>query len=117
MDYLGIYRRKVIKRGDTYLVEIKEYRAEGLMVYLEIANQTFLLPAWDIKDGIKQKHKKMIGWFIPVRIKSLRPLTVTNMRLDKKQLYKMGLNYYVTVVAEDREGKIIAASDSITAKV
>ena len=28
-----------------------------------------------------------------------------------------GLNYYVTVVAEDREGKIIAASDSITARV
>lgn len=28
-----------------------------------------------------------------------------------------GLNYYVTVVAEDREGKIIAASDSIIAKV
>ena len=28
-----------------------------------------------------------------------------------------GLNYYVKVVAEDREGKIIAASDSITAQV
>ena len=214
-----------MKRGDTYLVEIKEYRPEGLLVYLKIADQTLLLPAGEIKDGIKQKHKKMIGWFIPVRIKSLRPLAVTNMRLDKTQLYKMGLkdskpvervngvsktsveevqvkeetsksveekpkniikkldvkvksfqsgfmvwwkkindaalytirlfinqeeidvitkerttsyhsfvnmarihqtsdygsstglNYYVTVVAEDREGKIIAASDSITAKV
>ena len=214
-----------MKRGDTYLVEIKEYRPEGLLVYLKIADQTLLLPAGEIKDGIKQKHKKMIGWFIPVRIKSLRPLAVTNMRLDKTQLYRMGLkdskpvervsgvsktsveevqvkeetsksveekpkniikkldvkvksfqsgfmvwwkkindaalytirlfinqeeidvitkerttsyhsfvnmarihqtsdygsstglNYYVTVVAEDREGKIIAASDSITAKV
>ena len=214
-----------MKRGDTYLVEIKEYRPEGLLVYLKIADQTLLLPAGEIKDGIKQKHKKMIGWFIPVRIKSLRPLAVTNMRLDKTQLYRMGLkdskpvervngvsktsveevqvkeetsksveekpkniikkldvkvksfqsgfmvwwkkindaalytirlfinqeeidvitkerttsyhsfvnmakihqtsdygsstglNYYVTVVAEDREGKIIAASDSITARV
>ena len=214
-----------MKRGDTYLVEIKEYRPEGLLVYLKIADQTLLLPAGEIKDGIKQKHKKMLGWFIPVRIKSLRPLAVTNMRLDKTQLYRMGLkdskpvervngvsktsvekvqakeetsktveekpknimkkldvkvksfssgfmvwwkkindaalytirlfinqdeidvvtkerttsyhsfvnmarihqtsdygsstglNYYVTVVAEDREGKIIAASDSITAKV
>ena len=214
-----------MKRGDTYLVEIKKYRPEGLLVYLKIADQTLLLPAGEIKDGISQKHKKMIGWFIPVRIKSLRPLAVTNMRLDKTQLYKMGLkdskpvervngvsktsvekvqakeetsktveekpkntmkkldvkvksfqsgfmvwwkkindaalytirlfinqdeidvvtkerttsyhsfvnmarihqtsdygsstglNYYVTVVAEDREGKIIAASDSITAKV
>lgn len=219
-------RGEVMKRGDTYLVEIKEYRSEGLIVYLKIANQTLLLPAGEIKDGIKQKHKKMIGWFIPVRIKSLRPLAVTNMRLDKNQLYRMGLkdskpvekvngtsqtvmtekvqvkedvsqpakeipknimkkidvkvksfpsgfmvwwkklndaalytirlfinqdeidvitkerttsyhsfvnmaridrlsdygnstglNYYITVVAEDREGKIIAASDSITAKV
>jgi hypothetical protein len=214
-----------MKRGDTYLVEIKEYRPEGLLVYLKIADQTLLLPAGEIKDGIKQKHKKMLGWFIPVRIKSLRPLAVTNMRLDKTQLYRMGLkdskpvervngvsktsvekvqakeetsktveekpkniikkldvrvksfqsgfmvwwkkindaalytirlfinqdeidvitkerttsyhsfvnmarihqtsdygsstglNYYVTVVAEDREGKIIAASDSITARV
>lgn len=214
-----------MKRGDTYLVEIKEYRPEGLLVYLKIADQTLLLPAGEVKDGIKQKHKKMIGWFIPVRIKSLRPLAVTNMRLDKTQLYRMGLkdskpvervngvsktsvekvqskeessktveekpkntmkkldlkvksfpsgfmvwwkkindaalytirlfinqdeidvitkerttsyhsfanmarihqtsdygsstglNYYVTVVAEDREGKIIAASDSITARV
>lgn len=80
-----------MKRGDTYLVEIKEYRPEGLLVYLKIANQPLLLPAGEIKDGIKQKHKKMIGWFIPVRIKSLRPLAVTNMRLDKTQLYKMGL--------------------------
>lgn len=80
-----------MKRGDTYLVEIKEYRPEGLLVYLKIADQTLLLPAGEIKDGIKQKHKKMIGWFIPVRIKSLRPLAVTNMRLDKTQLYRMGL--------------------------
>ena len=29
----------------------------------------------------------------------------------------MEFKYYVTVVAEDREGKIIAASDSITARV
>ena len=80
-----------MKRGDTYLVENKEYRPEGLLVYLKIANQTLLLPAAEIKDGIKQKYKKMIGWFIPVRIKSLRPLAVTNMRLDKTQLYRMGL--------------------------
>ena len=214
-----------MKRGDTYLVEIKEYRPEGLLVYLKIADKKLLLPAGEIKGGIKQKYKKMIGWFIPVRIKSLRPLAVTNMRLDITQLYRMGLkdskpvdrvngvsktsvekvqakeetsktveekqkntmkkldlkvksfpsgfmvwqkkineaslytirlfinqdeidvitkerttsyhsfvnmarihqtsdygsstglNYYVTVVAEDREGKIIAASDSITAKV
>lgn len=84
-------RGEVMKRGDTYLVEIKEYRPEGLLVYLKIANQTLLLPAVEIKDGIKQKHKKMIGWFIPVRIKSLRPLAVSNMRLDKNQLYRMGL--------------------------
>ena len=209
-----------MKRGDTYLVEIKEYRPEGLLVYLKIADKTLLLPAGEIKDGIKQKYKKMIGWFIPVRIKRLRPLAVTNMRLNKIKLYRMGLkdskpvesvngesktsvekvqakeetsktiekkpkntmkrldvkvksfpsgfmvwwkkindaalytirlfinqdeidvitkerttsyhsfvnmasgygssmefNYYVTVVAEDREGKIIAVSDSITARV
>jgi hypothetical protein len=32
----------------------------------------------------------MVGWYVPVRIKSLRPLAVTNMRLDKTQLYRMG---------------------------
>lgn len=84
-------RGEVVKRGDTYLVEIKEYRPEGLLVYLKIANQTLLLPAAEIKDGIKQKYKKMIGWFIPVRVKSLRPLAVTNMRLDKTKLKVLGL--------------------------
>ena len=51
-----------MKRGEVYLAEIKEYRSEGLMV--KVVEKELLLPAGEIKDGIKQKHKKMVGWYI-----------------------------------------------------
>ena len=78
-----------MKRGGVYLAEIKQYRPEGLMVKVE--EKEILLPAGEIKDGIKQKHKKMVGWYIPVRIQSLRPFAVSNMRIDKTKLRALGL--------------------------
>lgn len=73
-----------MKRGEVYLAEIKEYRSESLMV--KVVETEILLPAAEIKDGIKQKHKKMVGWYIPVRVQSLRPFAVSNMRIDKDKL-------------------------------
>lgn len=78
-----------MKRGEVYLAEIKEYRSEGLMV--KVVEKELLLPAGEIKDGIKQKHKKMVGWYIPVRVQSLRPFAVSNMRIDKTKLRALGL--------------------------
>ena len=78
-----------MKRGEVYLAEIKEYRSEGLMV--KVVEKKLLLPAGEIKDGIKQKHKKMVGWYIPVRVQSLRPFAVSNMRIDKTKLRTLGL--------------------------
>ena len=78
-----------MKRGEVYLAEIKQYRPEGLMVKVE--EKELLLPAGEIKDGIKQKHKKMVGWYIPGRIQSLRPFAVSNMRIDKTKLRALGL--------------------------
>lgn len=78
-----------MKRGAVYLAEIKEYRSEGQMV--KVVEKEILLPAGEIKDGIKQKHQKMVGWYIPVRVQSLRPFAVSNMRIDKTKLSALGL--------------------------
>lgn len=80
-----------MKRGDVYLAEIKEYRAEGLLVDVEGINGSVLLPAGEILGGIKQKHKQMIGWFIPVRVKSMRPFVLSNMNINHRHLGKFGL--------------------------
>jgi hypothetical protein len=80
-----------MKRGDVYLAEIKEYRAEGLLVDIEGVNRPILLPAGEILGGIKQKHKQMIGWFIPVRVKSMRPFVLSNMNINHRHLEKFGL--------------------------
>ena len=78
-----------MKRGEVYLAEIIECRSTGLMVKVE--EKELLLPAGEIKGGIKQKHKKIVGWYMPVRIQSLRPFAVSNMRIDKAKLRALGL--------------------------
>ncbi len=102
-----------MKRGEIYLAEIKECRSDGLMVFLKETNQTLLLSAGEIKDGIKQKHKKMIGWFIPIRIKSLRPLAISNMRLDKSKLRRMGLNDAKPILKENRSTDMIQPKETV----
>lgn len=79
-----------MKRGDIVIGEIKSCDANGMMVYLKNYDKTLLLPPSEIKGGIKKKHTKMIGWFIPLRIKTLRPLSISNMRLDVKKLLTAG---------------------------
>lgn len=98
-----------MKRGEVYLAEIKEYRSEGLMV--KVKEKGLLLPAEEIKDGIKQKYKKMVGWYIPVRIQSLRPFAVSNMRIDKTKLRKLGLRDVKPI-----ENPVILALDAQSAQ-
>ena len=100
-----------MKRGEVYLAEIKEYRSEGLMVKVE--EKELLLPAGEIKDGIKQKHKKMVGWYIPVRIQSLRPFAVSNMRIDKTKLRALGLR---DVKPIEKPAAITSNAQSVQAK-
>lgn len=95
-----------MKRGDVYLSEIKECRSDGLMVNVEGVD--YFLPASEIKGGIKQKHKKMVGWFIPVRVKSLRPFAISNTRIDKTKLMAMGLSDVKPI--EKIDGKAIPTS-------
>ena len=78
-----------MKRGEVYLAEIKECLSGGLWV--NVGGKEVLLPAEEIKDGLKQEHKEMVGWLIPIRVKSLRPFAVSNMRLDKSKLSALGL--------------------------
>ena len=100
-----------MKRGEVYLAEIKEYRSEGLMVKVE--EKELLLPAGEIKDGIKQKHKKMMGWYIPVRIQSLRPFALSNMRIDKTKLRALGLR---DVKSIEKPTAITSNAQSVQAK-
>ena len=80
-----------MKRGEVYVAEIQEYdETLGLTVYIEEIDKKALLYSDEIRGGLKKKHEKMIGWLIPVRIKSVRPLVLSNKLLNQNALKKLG---------------------------
>jgi hypothetical protein len=92
-------------------VEVKSF-SSGFMVWWKKINDAAL---YTIRLFINQDEIDVI-----TKERATSYHSFVNMaRIHQTSDYgsSMGLNYYVTVVAEDREGKIIAASDSITAKV
>lgn len=103
-----------MKKGDILLAEIKEYNPRGLIVFVREANQTIMLPDSAIVGGIKKKHSQMIGWHIPVRVISTRPLSLTNMRLDKSKLKQIGFSGSEPV--NPNNSNVVTANPEVEAK-